>query len=1062
MGDKKPSTSSGGSIDKVKHPYLTSLNAAQLKAVTAAPEIPLQILAGPGSGKTRVLTSRVAYLVQRHDHRPHEIVAVTFTNKASKEMKKRLQVLLGEKQADSLVLGTFHATCAKYLRRYAQLIDLPNNFVIADAEDCKKIMSTLLKLRKETLDESRMTLKEGAVLSEISKAKAKEESPDQMAIRAAQDPSSSTSTLAIIAELYAEYEATLRESNSLDFDDLLVFGLRLFRTAPRVLESCKHILVDEFQDTNITQYELMKCFAKAHGGVSVVGDPDQSIYGWRSAEIENLNKMADDFPGTQAIYLEKNYRSTGSILSAAHAIVSQDRGRIQKSLFTSHPKSTPVTLKVFSTPVIEASFIAWEIKRLIAYSGGTLNYGDFAILLRYNALSRVIESALQKDSIPNRIVGGHKFFERMEIKDLLAYLQLADNPDFTPAFVRVVNTPKRSIGDKSVSDLLNAAKSMKISPMELSERIIDGEPLPAGLKAGIKKNLGTFVGAVRKLRRAAEKGSSVADLIRLIIEKTGYEEYLRTSQPDFDSRWENVQELISYSVIVAEEQTRISVGDSLDDGFIPANSAAVEAIVNRAQAEHQVKTEARLHPLFRRQSSSSETSRSRSRSTSVSKGKSKTINGNDGVIEILSSDEEDIDAKPKRPVEIRQIKEEITAEMVDDLTKASENMTPLAFFLQTSMLSTDTEGGEDDKDKPKVTITTVHAAKGLEWPVVFIPAVEQGTYPSYRCTEAHEIAEERRLLYVAMTRAQNFLTMSYCQFRMMGGEENDKEASEFVGMVNRHQPGLLSTNLPDIDLAVRRYVSTMLARPHPNEDEAKDMIMKHVRAAPPISTWDAPEPRDKYSNRFARREVTKATRAAEYWASEQDEYALPDNPYATSVQSGFTSAKMGLGKSTSKQPGPNTGTIRNEIPKKDREVVKIKSANKNIPEPLPFTFGQPDPVKVDTDISSFQKGGTDSLSFMANLGLLPPDQPPIVGNTNNSKSSTNARGNNRSSPFLGGSSPRLGSSPALGNNLKLPSASGLTSTAIGGSSGSNLNKGTKRLGMGRPAAWGANKKAREG
>ncbi|KAK6907367.1 hypothetical protein I203_101361 [Kwoniella mangroviensis CBS 8507] len=1078
MGDTKPSLSSVSSSDKMKYPYLASLNAAQLKAVTAPPEIPLQILAGPGSGKTRVLTSRVAYLVQHHQYKPYEIVAVTFTNKASREMKKRLQVLLGDKQADNLVLGTFHATCAKYLRRYAQLIDLPNNFVVADAEDCKKIMSTLLKARKEQLDESRMALKEGAVLSEISKAKAKEETPDQMAIRAAQDPNSSTSTLSIIAELYGEYESNLRESNSLDFDDLLVFGLKLFRSAPRVLESCRHILVDEFQDTNITQYELMKCFAKAHGGVSVVGDPDQSIYGWRSAEIENLNKMTKDFPGVQAIYLEENYRSTGAILSAAHAVVSQDRARIQKNLITSHPRSTPVTLKVFSTPVIEASFIAWEIKRLIAYSGGTLNYGDFAILLRYNALSRVIESALQKDSIPNRIVGGHKFFERMEIKDLLAYLQLADNPDFTPAFVRVVNVPKRSIGDKSVSDLLNAAKVTKISPMELSERIIDGEPLPAGLKAGIKKNLGSFVGAVRKLRRAAEKGSSVGDLIRLVIEKTGYEEYLRASQQDFDSRWENVQELISYSVIVSEEQARLSSGDLPEEGFMPANSAAVEALVNVAQAEEKTKSEARLHPLFRRQSSASDGRRSRSRSASISvskvngKGKNKVVNGNDGVIEILSSDEEDIDLKPKKSQMNGIIKgeAEVTAEMVDDLTNASENMTPLAFFLQTSMLSTDTDGGEDDKDKPKVTITTVHAAKGLEWPVVFIPAVEQGTYPSYRCTEAHEIAEERRLLYVAMTRAQNFLTMSHCQFRMMGGEENDKEASEFVGMVNRHQPGLLSSTLPDVDLAVRRYISTMLSRPHPDEDEAREMIMKHVRAAPPLSTWDAPEPRDKHSNRFARREVTKATRAAEYWASDMDEYALPSdfnnsktNPYASTVQSGFTSARMGLSSASSsmksRQPGPGSGSKRE--PKIEKEIVKIKSANKNIPELLPFTFGQPDPIKSDTDINSLQKGGMDSLSFMANLGL-----PPDTGLTIPPKS--NGTGGGRSSPFLGsagGSSPKLGSSPALGDGTKLPAVPGsslINGLNRGSGVGGGINRGTKRLGMGRPAPWGASKKSREG
>lgn len=246
------------------------------------------------------------------------------------------------------------------------------------------------------------------MLSEISKAKAKGESPDGMAIRAARDQDASTSTLSIIAELYSEYQEDLRASNSLDFDDLLLQGLRLFEQEPEILRYCRHILVDEFQDTNTTQYQLMKCFATANGGVSVVGDPDQSIYGWRSAEIENLDKMTREFKDVEAIYLEENYRSTGSILSASHSIVSQGRllslavltsdlNRIPKSLYTSHPTSTPVTLKLFSTPVIEASFISTEIKRLIAYSGNVLNYDDFAILRGCSSLCAL---TYQYDTMP--------------------------------------------------------------------------------------------------------------------------------------------------------------------------------------------------------------------------------------------------------------------------------------------------------------------------------------------------------------------------------------------------------------------------------------------------------------------------------------------------------------------------------------------------------------------------------------------------------------------------------------------------------------------------------------
>ncbi|KIR82250.1 DNA helicase II/ATP-dependent DNA helicase PcrA [Cryptococcus gattii EJB2] len=1025
------------------YPYLASLNQAQLKAVIANPSTPLQILAGPGSGKTRVLTCRVAYLVQHYKYSPNEIVAVTFTNKSANEMRKRLQKLLGDKQADQLVLGTFHATCVKYLRRYGRLIDLSNNFVIADADDCKKIMSGILKNRKAALDEASMSLKEGVVLSEISKAKAKGEPPEAMAIRATQSKNASTNTLAVIADLYEEYQLALAEANSLDFDDLLLYALRLFKEAPRVVEDIRHILVDEFQDTNTTQYELLKRFAKAHKGVSVVGDPDQAIYGWRSAEIENLNKMTKDFPGVEAIYLEENYRSTGSILDAAHAIVSQDRQRIQKSLFTSHPKSTPVTLKVFGTPVIEASFISTEIKRLIAYSGGLLGYNDFAILLRYNALSRVIESSLQKDSIPNRIVGGHKFFERMEIKDLLAYLQLADNPGFNlnsdsstqPAFVRVVNVPKRSIGDKTLTDILSTAKSMKISPMELCERVTDGEAIPTNIKPGVKKSLANFVGVIRKLRRAAERGTSVADLIKMIIEKVNYEEYLRTSQPDWDSRWENVKELvsppssfflflprrISYSVTVAEEQARLSESKSgstrEERGFMPANSAAVEAMVNEAYQKgkgkevkqernlKKEKEEKRAYPMFRRRASgnnisdqecdtSSATGRSRSGSIAVNtksilrrKGSVRTNETHDGVIELLSSDEEDQDVKPdiKPKKKIADIVKQSSVayappDLVESLANAPDSLTPLAYFLQTSMLSTDTESGQDDASTPKVTITTVHAAKGLEWPVVFIPAVEQGTYPSYRCTEPHEIAEERRLLYVAMTRAQSFL------FRMMGGEENNKEASEFLGDVMRNQPGLLATDQPNVDMVVRKHISAMLSRPAPDEEMTKDMIMKHVRIAPPLSTWDPPESsswRSK-SNRFARRDISKATRAAEYWASDVDE-------------------------------PPTTLPI---APQKKPPPPPVKSANRYIPPTMPFTFNTKEEKKEETSLDSLMSGGNKSLEMMAGLGL-PADLPPNP----------------------------VGPSTSAGGGLA-------------GRGSLELARGKKRLGMGRPAPWGS-KKPRE-
>ncbi|BEI85006.1 hypothetical protein CcaverHIS002_0504070 [Cutaneotrichosporon cavernicola] len=895
-------------------------------------------------------------------------------------MRKRLQALLGPTEAAQLVLGTFHATCARYLRRYGALIGLDNNFAIADADDCKKIMARLLKERKDELVAVRMSLKEGVVLSEISKAKAKGETPDGMAVRAAQD-NVETSTLTVIAELYGEYEAALREAGSLDFDDLLLFGLRLFREQPGILESCTHILVDEFQDTNTTQYELMKCFAKAHGGVSVVGDPDQSIYGWRSAEIENLSKMTKDFKDVEAIYLEENYRSTGAILDASHSIVSQDKARIAKSLYTSHPKSTAVTLKMLATPVVEASFIATEIKRLVAFSGGVLNYDDFAILLRYNALSRVLESALQKEGIPNRIIGGHKFFERMEIKDLLAYLQLADNPNFTPAFMRVVNTPRRGMGDKSVADLVAAARKKRVPPMALCEDIIDGEKLPAGIKPSMKKNLASFVGVVRKLRRAALKGTPVDDLIRIAIEKLLYEEYLRSSQQDFDQRWENVQELINYSVIVSEEfdkQGEAEDGVAQAEGFVSAKKMPLVGDATSLSLD----AAASLHPMFRDGERSS-----RSRSTSLVPKNNQRRSGRarvkveDDIIEVLSSDE-DLDEPSPQPTR---------ATVVD-----GDTMTPLRFFLQKSMLSTDTEANEEDEKVPRVTISTVHAAKGLEWPVVFIPAVEQDTFPSYRCIEEHEIAEERRLLYVAMTRAQLFLTLTRSQYRMAGGEDKERQLSEFVAASIRDDPHVFTSTLPEVDGDIRKQIGQMLGRAAPDEETTKEMIMKHVRAAPPLSTWDVPAPGKKGYGMYGSRRETGVGRASDYWKSDADDYALP--PMGSEASGGrvsfFSSAKSMAQWQAPAAPKP--------------PVQRLESSNKNLPSgPLPFSFGGQHTARPDATLSSFASAGSSSLAAMKALGL--PDDSPI------------------------------GTTPGSGES-SVP-----------------LARGTKRLGMGRPAPWGSKK-----
>ncbi|EIN10179.1 UvrD-helicase-domain-containing protein, partial [Punctularia strigosozonata HHB-11173 SS5] len=667
-------------------------------AVEHPPDVPLQILAGPGSGKTRVLTTRIAYLISKHGFAPSSICAVTFTNKAANEMRERLTKLLGSQRTSEIRMGTFHALCAMSLRRYATSVGLESNFTVCDADESKKIVGRLLKTYNAFLEEKNISLKEGVVLSMISKAKAKGTSAEEMLATVNKGSHKLDPLTHVVAEIYAEYQSALRKSNSLDFDDLLVYGVKLFKwNNGQVVRWCKHVLVDEFQDTNTTQYELMMRIAAAHRCVTIVGDPDQSIYGWRSAEVENLAKMRKDFPATKEILLEQNYRSTGSILAASLAIVEQDKTRIRKSLRTTHPTSTLPVLQQLPSEQMEAQFIALEIKRLVAEFGGALNWSDFAVLLRFSALSRTVESALQKQGIPSRVLGGHKFFDRVEVKDTLAYLQLVDNHLFVPAFMRVVNVPARGIGEKTVAELILRASRLNISPLQLLEKIHDGRT--PDIKPPVKRKIGAFVTAIRRLRESAQQGASPADLIRQLLDLTGYEEHLRKTHDDFDTRMENIEELINFAAVA---QT-----------------------------------------------------------------------------------------------------------------------TPLRVFLQASMLSTDSEAQDEQSANEKVTISTCHAAKGLEWPVVMIPAVENGVFPFYR---SEDTEEERRLLYVACTRAQGFLYLTHVSNRMAGGEAKKRELSEFISVLSKaprvriiSQIPLFLPHSPRLATPDRVNVARMLGRQPPDE-----------------------------------------------------------------------------------------------------------------------------------------------------------------------------------------------------------------------------------------------------
>ncbi|KAF8806984.1 UvrD-helicase-domain-containing protein [Phlegmacium glaucopus] len=710
-------------------------------AVEHEPHIPLQILAGPGSGKTKVLTSRIAYLILEHSIAPTSICAVTFTNKAATEMRERLTKLIGKEKTTALQMGTFHSLCARFLRKYYHSVKLEENFTICDAEETKKLTAALIKPYKEYLITHDIVFTEGAASSRISRAKAKGQSAKAFFQEMEQaerqrknvargrasessDPELESKSLdRIVAEIYIGYEQVLKDNNALDFDDLLVYGVKLFTEHYETALWCKHILVDEFQDTNTMQYELMKAIG-VRRCVTIVGDPDQSIYGWRSAEVINLTRMREDFPNTQQIFLEENYRSTASILRSCLAIVAEDKLRIPKSLHTSHPLGATPVLHESEDEKQEADFIAQEIKRCVANMGGVLRWGDFVVLLRFNALSRPIESALQKEGIPCRILGGHKFFERMEIKDLLAYLQLVDNASYNPAFIRAVKVPSRGTGDKTLVEIATQAEKLKISQLELVEKIHDNRI--SDIKPPIKRKLASFVQAIRKLRSLDKDDTQPSELIRNLLDLINYESHLRKTQADWETRWENVKELITFA-------------------------SEVEA-----------------------------------------------------------------GAPASLPVDLAN-------ETSDKDVTAGKRDSLLRQFLQASSLSSEGDNQTEEESKDKVTLSTCHAAKGLEWPVVMIPSVDQGTFPFYR---SEDIEEERRLLYVASTRAQSLLYVLYSRKRQVAGQTKFKTLSEFISAVREKDDGLFSYDVPQFSPDDRAVISHVLSRPFPDEEEVQRRILE--------------------------------------------------------------------------------------------------------------------------------------------------------------------------------------------------------------------------------------------
>ena len=523
------------------------LNENQWQGVMAT-EGPVLIIAGAGSGKTRVLTYRVAYLLDEKQVAPWNILAITFTNKAAAEMRQRICHLVGE-DGEKVWVATFHATCVRILRRFADRIGYDTRFTIYDTDDTKTVMKEVIK--KLNLDPKKY--KERFFLNRISNAKNELINAETFANKAANDPSEQ-----LIARVYREYEARMRDNNAMDFDDLLLNTIVLLRADSEVLcyyqERFRYIMVDEYQDTNTAQFAFVELLARAHGNLCVVGDDDQSIYRFRGANIRNIMDFELHFPSAQIIKLEQNYRSVQYILDAANSVISHNRGRREKRLWTENGQGEKPVFHQFDTAYEEAEFISRDLLRL--RKKGELSYRDCAVLYRTNAQSRLLEEKLLLSNIPYRIVGGVNFYGRREIKDVLAYLKTIDNPKDSVACRRIINVPKRGIGQTTVTRVSEYADSCGIGFYEALEQM---NSIPGIGRA--KSKLNDFVVFVEALKAKADI-LSVSELVRHIVELTGYVQQLRSEgTDDANTRIENIEELISKAVSFEKTYIGAKVGN---------------------------------------------------------------------------------------------------------------------------------------------------------------------------------------------------------------------------------------------------------------------------------------------------------------------------------------------------------------------------------------------------------------------------------------------------------------------------------------------------------------------
>ncbi|MGV2942431.1 DNA helicase PcrA [Mesobacillus sp. LC4] len=656
---------------------LNGLNPEQQKAVKTV-DGPLLLMAGAGSGKTRVLTHRIAYLMVEKGVNPYNILAITFTNKAAREMRERIQKMMGG-AADDIWISTFHSMCVRILRRDIDRLGYNRNFTILDSTDQQSVIKSILK--DKNMDPKKYDPR--AILGTISSAKNELITPEEYA-KTAGDYFSQK-----VSDVYTEYQRRLRKNNALDFDDLIMTTITLFIRVPEVLEyyqrKFQYIHVDEYQDTNRAQYMLVKLLAQRFQNLCVVGDSDQSIYRWRGADITNILSFEKDYPRASVILLEQNYRSTKKILLAANMVIQNNMNRKPKNLWTENPEGNKIMYYRADSEQGEAQFVIGKIQEQLR-NGRKLS--DIAILYRTNAQSRVIEESFLKSNIDYSIVGGIKFYDRKEIKDILAYLRLISNPDDDISLQRIINVPKRAIGSTSIDKIANFATMHDLSMFQALETI---EMI--GLSPKAEKAAAEFRNLISNYTHQQEY-LSVTELVEEVLDKTGYRDMLKAEKSlESQSRLENIDEFLTVTKSFEESSEDKSLVAFLTD-------LALVADIDRLDDDGQQKTDF-------------------------------------------------------------------------------------------------------------VTLMTLHSAKGLEFPVVFLIGMEEGVFPHSRSLmEEDEMEEERRLAYVGITRAEEELFITNAQMRTLFGRTNMNPESRFIKEI---PADLVEDAVPK----VRRPAPTSGGRPAP-------------------------------------------------------------------------------------------------------------------------------------------------------------------------------------------------------------------------------------------------------